>query len=71
MTQPQKSSLYERRAFLVRLWRDSPLEPWRASAQPVAQGREIYFNSPEKLFLFLQDQLADLTAEELELPANG
>jgi hypothetical protein len=68
MAQPPKSSRYERRAFLVRLWRDSPMEPWRASAQPAPQAREIYFSSPEKLFLFLHDQLAEQTAQSVNDP---
>jgi hypothetical protein len=45
-------------SFLVRMWRDSPQEPWRASVRSVAGGGEIHFVSPEKLFLFLHGQLA-------------
>ena len=48
-------------AYLVRMWRDGPQEPWRASVKTVANGREIYFVSPEKLFLFLHRQVADST----------
>ena len=43
-------------AFLVRLWRDGPQEPWRASAKHVYSRREYHFASPEKLFLFLHEQ---------------
>ena len=43
-------------AYLVRLWRDSTEEPWRASAKQVGTGREFHFASPEKLFLFLHEQ---------------
>jgi hypothetical protein len=43
-------------AYLVRLWRDNPDEPWRASAKRVADGRELHFANPEKLFLFLHEQ---------------
>jgi hypothetical protein len=46
-------------AFLVRLWRDSPQEPWRASAKHVYSRREYHFASPEKLFLFLHQQMSD------------
>jgi hypothetical protein len=46
-------------AFLVRLWRDGPQEPWRASAKEVANGRELFFSSPEKLFLFLYAQTTE------------
>lgn len=45
-------------SFLVRMWRDGPEEPWRASVKAVAGGREIHFVSPEKLFLFLHGQVA-------------
>lgn len=50
---PQTS---EQHAYLVRLWRDSAREPWRASAKQVSTGREFHFVSPEKLFLFLHEQ---------------
>jgi hypothetical protein len=50
-------------AFLVRLWRDSPQEPWRASAKAVANGREFFFASPEKLFLFLYAQTNEVNSE--------
>ncbi|GAB4580699.1 MAG: hypothetical protein Fur0022_34410 [Anaerolineales bacterium] len=53
-----------RQAYLVRMWRDSPQEPWRASVKAVANGREIYFVSPEKLFLFLHRQMAELAADD-------
>lgn len=43
-------------AYLVRFWRDGPGEPWRALAKQVSDGREHYFASPEKLFLFLHEQ---------------
>lgn len=46
-------------AYLVRMWRDTPQEPWRASVKMVADGREIYFVSPEKLFLFLHRQMSN------------
>jgi hypothetical protein len=43
-------------AYLVRLWRDSAQEPWRASAKQVGTGREYHFASLEKLFLFLHQE---------------
>jgi hypothetical protein len=52
-------------AYLVRLWRDSPQEPWRASAKEVANGRERFFASPENLFLFLYAQTAEVNGEQL------
>lgn len=47
----------EYQAYLIRLWRDSDQEPWRAMAKQVSTGREIHFDSPEKLFLFLHAQI--------------
>ncbi len=37
----------------------APQEPWRASVKTVANGRELHFVSPEKLFLFLHRQMTD------------
>lgn len=51
-------------SFLVRMWRDSPQEPWRASVRSVTGGRELHFVSPEKLFLFLHDRLAGGSIED-------
>jgi hypothetical protein len=50
---------YTSHAYLVRLWRDSPVEPWRASAKRVADGRELHFANLEKLFLFLYKQTSE------------
>jgi hypothetical protein len=44
-------------AYLIRLWRDSPQEPWRASAKHVPTRQEHHFANPEKLFLFLHQQM--------------
>lgn len=52
-----------RQAFLVRLWRDGPHEPWRASAKEVANGREFFFASLEKLLLFLYTQTTEVNSE--------
>ena len=49
-------------AYLLRLWRDGPDEPWRASVKLVADGRELHFASPEKLFLFLHEQTENSVA---------
>lgn len=56
-------NLDNRQAFLVRLWRDGPDEPWRASAKEVANGREFFFASLEKLFLFLYAQTTVVDSE--------
>lgn len=46
----------ECRAFLVRLWRDGPQQPWRATVKQVSDGLEFHFSSPEKLLLFLHEK---------------
>ena len=43
--------LYE--AYMVRIWRDSPQSPWRASAQLVADGEIVNFGNLPALFEFL------------------
>jgi hypothetical protein len=57
MNSASKTDLDNCHSFLVRMWRDGPHEPWRASVKTVSGGREIHFVSPEKLFLFLHGQL--------------
>jgi hypothetical protein len=47
----------DRRAYLVRLWRAAPEQPWRASVRPVAADAELHFSSPEELFLYLHNQM--------------
>jgi len=47
----QSESQY--RAYLVRLWQDSPHAPWRALARDVETGEERRFATVEHLFLFL------------------
>ena len=49
-------------SFLVRLWRDSPSAPWRASAQNILTGEEQRFANLESLFVFLQSQTAVIDA---------
>jgi hypothetical protein len=46
-----QSLLYE--AYMVRIWRDSPQSPWRASAQLVADGKIVNFGNLPALFEFL------------------
>lgn len=45
-------------AYLVRLWRDTPSTPWRASAQSVQSGETVRFGSLQALFAFLDAQTA-------------
>ncbi len=51
MKTQSQSLLYE--AFVVRIWRDSPQSPWRASAQLVADGKIVNFGNLPALFEFL------------------
>jgi hypothetical protein len=44
------------KAFLVRIWQDSPTSPWRASAQAVHSGEIVRFASLSALMLFLRTQ---------------
>lgn len=63
---PSKPDRHDSHSFLVRMWRDGPEEPWRASVKTVADGMELHFVSPEKLFLFLHEQIAVVPAEVVE-----
>lgn len=44
------------RAYLVRLWQDSPHSTWRAAAQSVQSGETVRFADLAQLFAFLQAQ---------------
>lgn len=68
MQTPSNSERDNCQAYLVRMWRDSPQEPWRASLKIVLTGRELHFVSPEKLFLFLHRQTVDplLDSEDID-----
>ena len=59
---------HDSHAYLVRLWRDGPNEPWRASAKQVVDGRELHFASLEKLFLFLHERT--VTTSQLVMEAG-
>jgi hypothetical protein len=46
-------------AYLLRLWRDGPGAPWRASLEPPDGAATLRFGTVGTLFAFLRDQLAD------------
>ena len=46
-------------AYLLRLWRDGPGTPWRASLETPDGAAPVRFASAAALFAFLRDQLAD------------
>ena len=50
-------SLYQ--AYLLRLWREGPGAPWRASLEPPGSAAPLRFGTVGTLFAFLRDQLAD------------
>jgi hypothetical protein len=47
------------RAYLLRLWRDGPGAPWRASLEVPGGEAPVRFGTVGTLFAFLRDQLAD------------
>lgn len=52
------------RAFLVRLWQDTPGAPWRASAQSVHTREVIRFASAAQLFHYLRCHIAELPVQD-------
>ncbi|NUM46556.1 MAG: hypothetical protein HUU38_17770 [Anaerolineales bacterium] len=40
-------------SYLLRLWRDTEAEPWRASLQEVSTQEQFLFSTLEDLFAFL------------------
>lgn len=52
------------RAYLVRLWRDTPQSPWRVSAQSAETGEVIRFADLKALYAFLNTQAEETTTEE-------
>ena len=54
---PEPPSRYQ--AYLLRLWRDGPGAPWRASLEPPGGAAPVRFGTVAALFAFLRDQLAD------------
>jgi hypothetical protein len=65
MYPPDKKELRAlHRMYVLHLWRDGPVSPWRASVKAVAEGKEMHFASLENLCVFLQTE----TAPEAEGP---
>ncbi|MEZ4705570.1 MAG: hypothetical protein R3A44_00105 [Caldilineaceae bacterium] len=51
-------------SYLVRIWRDTPSTPWRASARSVQSGETVRFSTLEALYEFLDAQtVADRYAQ--------
>jgi hypothetical protein len=53
------SSRPDYQSYLLRLWRDSANQPWRASLQCTATGEKLAFADLPTLFTFLSEQLTD------------
>lgn len=45
-------------SYLLRLWRDSADQPWRATLHSTASGEKFVFVGVDALFTFLAEQLA-------------
>ena len=45
-------------SYLLRLWRNSPAEPWRASLCNTLTGAQLHFADPVQVFSFLDEQMA-------------
>jgi len=62
------------RAFLLRIWQESPRMPWRASLQCTRTGQRRGFPDLDSLFAFLQAELetTPLSADdEHHIPGEG
>jgi len=61
------------RSYLVRFWQSNEQGCWRASAQCVQTGNTVLFGSVERLFAFLNTEIAAQSksegADSLDLPA--
>ncbi len=55
-------------SYLLRVWRDNPDHPWRASLQSTITEEKILFADLQKLLAFLLDELID--DEDLIKPAG-
>jgi hypothetical protein len=64
---PVPPSLSHYQAYLLRLWRDGPGAPWRASLEPPGGAATLRFGTVGALFAFLRDQLAD-SGREPDVP---
>jgi hypothetical protein len=51
------------RAYLLRLWRETPQTPWRILLIATDSQERLLFSSIEGLFVFLEDMTAPATPE--------
>ncbi len=55
-------------SYLLRLWRDSPQSPWRASLQSSATEELQHFLTAEDLWAFLKAQMSAKEEKEAQGP---
>jgi hypothetical protein len=67
-TQSESSDYH---SYLLRIWRDSPQRPWRASMQCAATGTLHYFADMSHLVAFLQAQTDDVEERAAGEPGQG
>jgi hypothetical protein len=60
----------EYQSYLLRLWRDDPQAPWRASLQSTATGEIQGFADTASLVTFLVAQMGDGPTSTADAPAN-
>ena len=58
---PEPVSRYQ--AYLLRLWREGPGDPWRGSLEVPGGAALVCFGTVGALFAYLRDQLADPDAD--------
>jgi len=51
-------------SYLLRLWRNGPAEPWRASLCNALTGEQFHFADPVQVFSFLQEQMTGSLSED-------
>ena len=64
-------SVADYHAGLLRLWRDGPGGPWRASLQDAESGERIGFADLEQLFAYLRRLTADTPDESGTATTTG
>ncbi|MCA9875376.1 MAG: hypothetical protein KC441_17010 [Anaerolineales bacterium] len=64
MTEKPSSESVVYLAYLLRFWREDEALPWRATIENPHTGEKRSFALPEDVWLFLQNQLFDSSAQE-------
>jgi hypothetical protein len=64
------SELTDYHSYLLRIWRDGPQRPWRASMQCAATGTVHYFADITHLLAFLQAQVGEVSKRSINEPED-